>query len=48
MYCVYSCISYLSNHVKNLFIRIQKIMSMPITFKSIMYTYVYVFPLLIY
>ena len=42
------CVDYLSNHVNHLFITIQKITMISITFKINMYTYVYVFPFLIY
>ena len=39
---VYVWIVYLSNHLNHLFITIQKIIMMAITFKSIMYVYTYV------
>ena len=41
-YMVYVWIVYLSNHLNHLFITIQKIIMMAITFKSIMYVYTYV------
>ena len=50
MYWIISIVCYLSNHVNHLFITTQKIIMIKITFMNNMYvyTYVYVFPFLIY